>query len=76
MYATTFALGSKVSFDGKVHTIVRMGPRNELIPIPGVNLIGNAVILERDGTQILVYEWDLDECNPCHERCPHRPEGM
>jgi len=24
----------------------------------------------------LFVEIDLGLCNPCHERCPHRPEGM
>jgi hypothetical protein len=52
--------GDIVSFDGEDYKVINFGPRNQLTPIPGVVLIGNAVIIEKDGKKILVYEWDLD----------------
>jgi len=39
--------------------IIKIGPRNELTPLPGVNLIGNAVICkELDGSLSAFCEWD------------------
>ena len=42
--------------------IVEFGPRDKLDPLPGIKLIGNAVIYQSDvsGKLMLVYEWEVE----------------
>jgi len=42
--------------------VVKFGPRDELDPLPGVKLLGNAVLYESDvdGKLKLAYEWEVE----------------
>lgn len=56
--------GDKVisDLDGKTYTVVKFGSRNEIEPLRGVNLLGNAVIVEdADGKKQLLYEWECEK---------------
>lgn len=54
-------IGDKVLFDDEVYTVIKCGPRDELTPLPGVALLGDAVVIEKDGKKMLVYDSDVEE---------------
>lgn len=46
--------------DGLEYTITKIGPRNQLCGLRGVELVGDAVILEdNDGNEHMVYAWEV-----------------
>lgn len=52
----------KSDLDGLMYKVLQIGTRNELMPLKGVNQIGNAVILVDDqGKKQLVYEWEIEK---------------
>lgn len=54
--------GGIVSFGGEPHKIIKVGSRNELSPLPGVTLIGDAVVIQNSkGEKFLVYDFDLED---------------
>lgn len=54
----------KSDLDGKIYSVVKFGTRDELDPLPGVKLIGNAVIaIDETGQKILLYEWEWEKVN-------------
>lgn len=55
-------IGQKVKFEGLEYEVIEFGPRDKLAPLPGVRLIGNALVIQdAQGNKTLIYEWDLDE---------------
>ena len=58
---SNFSVGDLVLCDNKEYRIIGFGPRNELDPLPGVNLIGNMALLSRpDEVEFWAYEWELE----------------
>lgn len=59
---STIKIGDKVKsdLDGLEYTVVKFGSRNELMPLPGVYLLGNCMIAERpNGLKIYLLEQDV-----------------
>ena len=57
-------VGDRVIDDltGEICTVINFGSRDNLEPLPGVVLLGNAVILEdKTGKKFMTYEWDVSE---------------
>ena len=52
--------GDKVQWDGKEYVVIAFGPRNEIDLVPGVNLLGNVIIIMTETGETVLYEWDLD----------------
>lgn len=46
--------------DGNEYEVVRFGPRDEIEPVHGVKLLGNALIVkDHRGEKHLLYEWEV-----------------
>jgi hypothetical protein len=46
--------------DGLEYEVVKFGSRNDLEPLPGVMLVGNALIVKSsNGDLHLLYEWEV-----------------
>lgn len=65
MDLSDFKVKDLVLYDNKEYKIIAFGPRNELKPLLGVNLIGNIALLTRpDGMDcIWAFEWELEKVN-------------
>ena len=46
--------------DGLEYEVVKFGPRDEIEPLKGVKLLGNALIVKAsNGDKHLLYEWEV-----------------
>lgn len=51
--------------DGNEYEVIKFDSRNNLEPLPGVNLVGNGLIVkDSDGKKQLLYEWEVEKREP------------